>query len=270
MNVHIDRSSASPRPLAIVAADAQIIMGRDEAALLSLWRAKRGEGNAERPDKLVLELAKATEAINRAMFERRAGRRCVDGQRRLRHPALRWMGAVLDGRLDDGSLFAAEFSPTAALSPETARALFFPAVQHSLWVAQAKRAVLSVLTGDGGWVAAEVDADPLYQHLLLTAEKRFRACVEAGEAPSLFVLDPPAPHPAFAVFDMGGSPDWVEAARTFRATLSAFRRHEGAREALERLTPREAYRADGEGVAVERSPFGPPRFALLTQGGADV
>jgi hypothetical protein len=270
MNLHIDKSFASPRPLAIVAADAQIIMGRDEAALLALWRAKRGEGDAERPDTLVLELAKATEAINRAVFERRTGRRCVEGQRRLRHPALRWMGAVLDGRLDDGSLFAAEFSPTAALSPETARTLFFPAAQHSLWVAQAKRAVLSVLTGDGGWVAADIDADPLYQHLLLTAEKRFRACVEAGEAPCLFELDPPAPCPGFAVFDMGGAPEWVEAARIFRSTLSAFRRHQGARAALERLTPRVAYRAFGEGVAVERSPFGPSRFALLARGAADA
>jgi hypothetical protein len=264
MNVRIDKTSA--RPLTLVAADARIIMGHDEAALVGLWRAKRGEEGAERPDRLILELAKATEAINRALFERRTGRRCVEGQRRLRHPAQKWMGAVLDGRLDDGSLFEAEFSPTASLSPEAARAAFIAGAQHSLWVAQAKCAVLSVLTGDGGWIAAVVDADPLYQHLLLTAEKRFRVCVETGEPPRLFLLDPPSS--LAAVVDMGGSTAWAEAARTFRDTLPAFRRHREACEALERLTPREAYRAFGQGVAVERSPFGAPRFELL--GGADV
>ena len=62
---------------------------------------------------MVVELAKATEAINRALFERRTGRRCVEGQRRLRHPAVKWMGAALDGRLDDGNLFEAEFSQPA-------------------------------------------------------------------------------------------------------------------------------------------------------------
>jgi hypothetical protein len=33
-------------------------------------------------------------------------------------------------------------------------------------------------------------ADPLYQHLLLSAEKKFWRCVETGEPPHLFGMKP--------------------------------------------------------------------------------
>ena len=36
-----------------------------------------------------------------------------------------------------------------------------------------------------------IPADPLYQHLLLTAEKKFWRCVETGETPHLFGIEPP-------------------------------------------------------------------------------
>ena len=36
-----------------------------------------------------------------------------------------------------------------------------------------------------------IPADPLYQHLLLTAEKKFWRCVETGEPPHLFGIEPP-------------------------------------------------------------------------------
>jgi hypothetical protein len=53
--------------------------------------------------------------------------------------------------------------------------------QHSL-----RTAVLSIITGGGKWVAISIPADPLYQHLLLTAEKSFWRCFETGETPHLF------------------------------------------------------------------------------------
>ena len=39
----------------------------------------------------------------------------------------------------------------------------------------------SIITGGGKWVEITIPADPLYQHLLLTAEKKFWRCVESGE-----------------------------------------------------------------------------------------
>jgi hypothetical protein len=50
----------------------------------------------------------------------------------------------------------------------------------------ARRAVLSVITGGGKWVEIKAYADPLYQHLIVTAERKFWRCVENGEPPTLF------------------------------------------------------------------------------------
>ena len=41
-------------------------------------------------------------------------------------------------------------------------------------------AALSVITGGGKWVEITINADPLYQHLLLTAERKFWRCVQSG------------------------------------------------------------------------------------------
>src|SRR5437588_1581805 len=78
--------------------DARIIMGNDEAALLRLWREKRGEAAAQDlSGNLIVQLGLATEPLNRHWFERNTGRSLTDVQRRIRHPVIRWMGATLDG-----------------------------------------------------------------------------------------------------------------------------------------------------------------------------
>ena len=56
--------------------------------------------------------------------------------------------------------------------PDTAQ------LQHNMWVTAARTAVLSIITGGGKWVEVTIQADPLYQHLLLTAERKFWRCVE--------------------------------------------------------------------------------------------
>ena len=66
-------------------------------------------------------------------------------------------------------------------------------MQHNMWVVAARTAVLSVITGGGKWVEIATHADPLYQHLIVTAERKFWRCVESGEPPRLFGVDPPKP-----------------------------------------------------------------------------
>src|SRR6516165_6446452 len=81
--------------------DAHIIMGRDEDALLRLWREKRGE--VEREDlsgNLVVQLGLATEDLNRRWYQANTGQLVTDIQKRIRHPVLRWMAATLDGRVN--------------------------------------------------------------------------------------------------------------------------------------------------------------------------
>ena len=52
----------------------------------------------------------------------------------------------------------------------------------------------------------EARADPLYQHLIVTAEKKFWRCVESGEPPHLFGAEPPRPMiEAIRIVDMTSS-----------------------------------------------------------------
>src|ERR1700681_4162617 len=51
--------------------DARIIMGGDEAALIHLWREKRGEAEPEDlSGNLIVQLGKVTEDLNRTWYER--------------------------------------------------------------------------------------------------------------------------------------------------------------------------------------------------------
>src|SRR5579859_4817070 len=80
--------------------DARIIMGDDEAALLRLWREKRGEVEPEDlSGNLTVQLGVVTEDLNRRWYEAKTGQVITDVQRHIRHPVLRWMAATLDGRI---------------------------------------------------------------------------------------------------------------------------------------------------------------------------
>src|SRR5215813_11039126 len=90
----------SARRYFIGGSDARIVMGNDEAALLRLWREKRGEVEPEDlSGNLVVQLGLATEELNRRWYEANTGQVITDIQKKVRHPALRWMGATLDGRI---------------------------------------------------------------------------------------------------------------------------------------------------------------------------
>src|SRR5262245_26641892 len=99
-----------------------------------------------------------------------------------------------------------------------------------MWVTNAKEAVLSIITGGGKWVEIALPADPLYQHLLFTAEKKFWRCVENGEPPRLFGIEPPRPRiEAARIVDMSTSNAWAELSGVFRRTREAHLQHENAK-----------------------------------------
>ena len=64
-------------------------------------------------------------------------------------------------------------------------------LQHNMWVTNARSAVLSIITGGGKWVEIAISADALHQHFLVTAERRFWCCVETGEMPRPYGVEPP-------------------------------------------------------------------------------
>jgi len=246
--------------------DARIVMGTDEAALLRLWREKRGETEPEDlTDNLIVQLGVVTEDLNRRWYERNTGRIIGDVQRHLRHPVVRWMGATLDGLVGGtGAVFEAKFMLPWSFSEEGAATKYMAQLQHNMWVAHAKTAALSVITGGGKWVEITIAADPLYQHLLFTAEKKFWWCVESGGTPRLFGIEPPRHRiEAVRVVDMSASNAWAEFAGLFRGTRPAFLDHERAKTELKGLMPEDAKEATGHGVRAKRSKSGAVSFDLL-------
>jgi predicted phage-related endonuclease len=246
--------------------DGRIIMGDDEGALLRLWREKRGEMEPEDlSGDLIVQLGVVTEPLNRRWFERNTGRLIKDVQRQVRHPVIRWMGATLDGFVGaTGEVFEAKFMLPWSFSEEAAAEKHMPQVQHNMWVTNAKAAALSIITGGGKWVEITIPADALYQHLLLTAEKKFWRCVESGEPPRLFGVEPPRPRiEAVRIVDMSASNSWAEFAGVFRSTRQAFLEHEKSKAELKGLMPDDAKEAIGHGVRAKRSKSGAISFDLL-------
>jgi hypothetical protein len=136
-------------------------------------------------------------------------------------------------------------------------------LQHNMWVSNAKAAALSIITGGGKWVEIAVSADPLYQHLLFTVEKKFWRCVENGEPPRLFDVEPPRPRiEAVRVVDMSDSNSWAAFSDLFRSTRDAFLDHERAKSELKTLMPEDAKEALGHGVRAKRSKSGAVSFEL--------
>jgi predicted phage-related endonuclease len=120
--------------------DARIIMGDDEAALLRLWREKRGEVEPEDlSGNLIVQLGVVTEDLNRRWYEANTGQVITDIQRKVFHPALRWMAATLDGRVQGSdAVFEAKFMLPWSFSEEAAVEKYAPQLQHNMWVVAAR------------------------------------------------------------------------------------------------------------------------------------
>ena len=246
-------------------------MGSDEAALLRLWREKRGDAEPEDlSDNLIVQLGLVTEPLNRHWFERNTGHVITQVQRWVQHPVIRWMAATLDGMVEQtGAVFEAKFMLPWSFSEVNAAEKYMPQLQHNMWVINAKAAVLSIITGGGKWVEITIPADSLYQHLLLTAEKKFWRCVESGEPPRLFGIEPPRPRiEAVRIVDMSASNAWAELSGVFRRTREAYLEHENAKTELKALMPEDAKEAIGHGIRARRSKSGAVSFDVLSMGGS--
>jgi YqaJ-like viral recombinase domain len=246
--------------------DARVIMGGDQAALVRLWREKRGETEPEDlSGNLVVQLGSATEELNRTWYERYTGRRVTAVQRRVKHSAIPWMVATLDGLVEGtGAVFESKFMLPWSFSEEAAAQKYMAQVQHNIWVTHSREAALSIITGGGKWVEITIPMDPLYLTVLVAAEKKFWRCVQSGELPHLIIAEPPRPRiEAIRIVDMSSSNSWAEFAALFRSTRSAYLDHERAKGELKALIPDDVKEAIGHGVRAKRSKSGAVSFDLL-------
>src|SRR6202047_3317425 len=246
--------------------DARVIMGKDEKALLRLWREKRGEVAAlDLSDVLIVPLARVTEDLTRRWYELNSGHRISDVQRHAIHRTMPWMAATLDGLVTEtGAVFEAKFMLPWSFSEEAAAEKHMAQLQHNMLVAGVRKSVLSIINGGGKWVELSIEADPIYQTILIAAEKAFWRAVKTGETPALFDCEPPKRRiEAVRVVDMNASNSWAEFASLFCETRKAHADHERAKSELKGLMPEDAKEAMGHGIRAKRSKSGAVSFDLV-------
>src|SRR5262249_8370352 len=165
--------------------DARIIMGNDEAALIQLWREKRGEAEPEDlSGHLLGQPGARTEEPNRTWYERNTGRRVTDIQRQVRHSAIAWMVATLDGIVKETeAVFESKFMLPWSFSEGAAAEKYMAQLQHNMWVTHLRTSVLSIITGGGKRVEIAIPMDPLYLSVLVSAVKKIWPRVPSRESP---------------------------------------------------------------------------------------
>jgi predicted phage-related endonuclease len=176
-----------------------------------------------------------------------------------------WIAATLDGLVKEtGAVFEGKFMLPWSFSEEGAIEKHVAQLQHNMLVAGAKKSVLSIINGGGKWVELSVEADPIYQTILIAAEKAFWRAVKTGETPALFDCEPPKPRiEAVRVVDMNASNSWAEFAGLFCETRDAHADHERAKSELKGLMPEDAKEAMGHGIRAKRSKSGAVSFDLV-------
>jgi predicted phage-related endonuclease len=226
-------------------------MGNDEAALIQLWREKRGDAEPEDlSGNLVVQLGAATEELNRCWYERNTGRRVTDVQRKVKHSAIPWMAATLDGIVEGTeAVFEAKFMLPWSFSEEAAAEKYTAQLQHNMWVTHLSTSVLSIITGGGKWVEITIPMDPLYLSVLGLGGK---------EVLALRAIRRTAPPHQFraAASAHRGHPHR-------RHERVEFLDHERAKSELKALMPEDAKEAIGHGLRAKRSKSGAVSFDVL-------
>src|SRR5437588_5092481 len=251
--------------------DARVIMGKDDKALLRLWQEKRGEAvPLDLSGVLIVQLGLVTEDLNRSWYEQNSGHSVSDIQRHAVHRTIPWMAATLDGLVKEtGAVFEAKFMLPWSFSEEAAAEKHMAQLQHNMLVAGVRESVLSIINGGGKWVELTIEADPIYQTILIAAEKAFWQAVKTGETPALFDCEAPKPRiEAVRVVDMNACNRWAELAGLFRDTQGAHTEHERAKSELKGLMPEDAKEAMGHGIRAKRSKSGAISFDLVEMEGS--
>lgn len=189
------------RRLSIGGSDANIIGGSDHKALHGLWSVKTGLSPA--PDLsgvLAVQMGTWTEELNRYWFERQTGFTVSREGEVLTHPEFEFLTATLDGAVDvEGEMVVFEAKHVGAWNYSAAKILtrYRPQLHHNMFVAGAKRAVLSIFVGSNRWEDHWIKFDPFYHAGLLARELAFWLAVRTHRPPAARPAADSMPEAAF-------------------------------------------------------------------------
>ena len=212
----------------------------------------------------MVQLGSVTENLNRRWYERNTGQAVKDVQKQIQHPVHKWMAATLDGLVEpSGAVFEAKFMLPWTFSEEAAAEKHMAQLQHNMWVANARSAVLSIITGGGKWVEMTIHAIRCTS-ISCSPPRRSSGAVSAATPRNCSELSRRGRGlEAVKIVDMSASNSWAEFAAAYRRTRPAHQEHEEAKASLKKLVPEDAKEATGHGLKAKRSKSGAISFDLL-------
>lgn len=251
--------------------DANILMNGDPAAILHLWREKRGEAEPEDLSRVLpVQMGTWTEPLNIHWFELMTERLvCNKGDART-HPAYPFMACTLDGVTATASnapaIFEAKHVNAFAKIDEVVQK-YMPQLHHNMAVTGLSHAILSVFVGTFTHEVVEVACDDWYLAQLIDREKAFWACVQSGE--------PPLEMPAVAVsvapdkwrtVEMEGNNEWAANAADWLAHRDAAKKFTASEKGIKALMEADMGRAHGHGLECKRAKNGSLRISEVRNG----
>jgi predicted phage-related endonuclease len=246
------------RRLGIGGSDANILINGDDAAIIRLWREKRGEAEPEDLTwVLPVQIGIATEELNLAWFHHETQEIITLVNHMVtsrKHPFMR---ATLDAATATGAVVEAKHvNPYSNMDEVVAR--YTPQLTHNMVVAEADTAYLSVIKGTQEYFVQKVTLDPFYADALIEQEAKFWACVQSGESPRSLPPPPQPPKPLedMRTVDMSKSNTWAVEAQNWLQNREAAKTWDSAAKSLKAATEADVRRAWGAGVEVVRNKAG--------------
>lgn len=256
----------------IGASDANIILGGDPAAVVTLWHVKRGELAAENlDDVLAVQMGVWTEDLNLRWFEKQTGQKVTDRRAKLKHPDHDFITATLDGKTtlppsinlsgDAAVIDAKHVGPFGYDIDATVRK-YMPQMAVQMSVAETPWAILSVFSGNSKWEFKAIERDPLYEVRVLAELRKFWACVQSGTPPvDILEVSPALPAALMRSVDMTRHNAWCALERDYTVNAKAAATYEEAKTGLKALVEPDVREAKGNLLTIKRSKSGSLTFS---------
>lgn len=237
--------------------DANTILSGEAERVHHLWKVKTKKVEPDDLSRVLpVQMGTFTEPFNIGWFEQECRKDVTRNGDQIRSDEYSWMICTLDGVVYDNgvpAVFEAKHV-SAYYKDEDVLKKYQPQLQHNMVVTGYNRAYLSVFYGNHRWSLICVDADPIYQALLIETEREFWECVQRDTPPPVAHIE--APVEAVRKVDMTGHNEWASHAYTWVANRGYAKSFNDAASELKKLVEPDVVEAFGAGIIASRSKNG--------------
>ena len=247
--------------------DANILMNGDPAAILHLWREKRGEAEPEDLSRVLpVQMGVWTEPLNIHWFQLMTGRSVQNRGDVCAHSVYPFMACTLDGLTitaagTNTAVFEAKHVNAFAKIDEVVQK-YMPQLHHNMAVTGLSHAILSVFVGTFTHEVVEVACDDWYLAQLIDREKAFWACVVSGEPPlEMPAVSAPVAPDKWRTVAMEGNNEWAAHAADWLECRDAAKKFTASEKGIKALMEADMGHAHGHGLECKRAKNGSLRIS---------